>query len=311
MRVLPNGLKIGNATVIVDIIPKTNHKIRPGRKMVPEYITDHDTGNPGRGANAEMHNRYMHNMAGYDPRDTSHISWHLTVDENFIYQHLPFDEHGWHAGDGANGDGNRKSIGVEKTMNVDGDRAKVEENAIALHVYLLKNVINKTPKNVHPHQHWSGKYCPAVILKRDGSFTPFRNRIQKAYDGSKQTEKPNLSNVYTVKRGDSLSVIAKNYKTTVDKLAKDNNIKNPNLIYPGQRLKITGGKKAKQKYVEVLAHRLWVYDKKDWNARHKTVRRGEVFTIIDTFKVRGSTMHQIKSGLYITNNPNHVRVFER
>ena len=43
---------------------------------------------------------------------------------------------------------------------------------------------------------------------------------------------------YTVKRGDTLSAIAKRYKTTVAKLAKDNGIKNANLIYVGQKIKI-------------------------------------------------------------------------
>lgn len=41
---------------------------------------------------------------------------------------------------------------------------------------------------------------------------------------------------YKVKFGDSLSKIAKKYNTTVDKLAKDNNIKNKNLIFVGQKL---------------------------------------------------------------------------
>lgn len=45
-------------------------------------------------------------------------------------------------------------------------------------------------------------------------------------------------NIYTVKNGDTLSKIAINHKTTVEKLVKDNNIKNKNLIYPGQKLKI-------------------------------------------------------------------------
>lgn len=44
--------------------------------------------------------------------------------------------------------------------------------------------------------------------------------------------------VYTVKRGDTLSAIAAKYGTTVNKLAKDNKIKNPNLIYPGQKIKV-------------------------------------------------------------------------
>ena len=43
---------------------------------------------------------------------------------------------------------------------------------------------------------------------------------------------------YTVKRGDTLSGIARRYKTTVAKLVKDNDIKNANLIYVGQKIKI-------------------------------------------------------------------------
>ncbi len=49
---------------------------------------------------------------------------------------------------------------------------------------------------------------------------------------------PERKVVYTVKKGDTLWEIAKKYNTTVEKLAKDNGIKNPNLIYPGQRLVI-------------------------------------------------------------------------
>jgi Uncharacterized protein containing LysM domain len=43
---------------------------------------------------------------------------------------------------------------------------------------------------------------------------------------------------YTVKRGDTLSGIAQRYKTTVAKLVKDNGLKNPNIIYAGQKIKI-------------------------------------------------------------------------
>ena len=42
--------------------------------------------------------------------------------------------------------------------------------------------------------------------------------------------------VYVVKRGDTLSRIALNYGTTVSQIVRENNISNPNLIYPGQRL---------------------------------------------------------------------------
>ena len=43
---------------------------------------------------------------------------------------------------------------------------------------------------------------------------------------------------YTVKKGDTLSGIAAQYGTTYQKIAADNGIADPNLIYPGQTLKI-------------------------------------------------------------------------
>ena len=43
---------------------------------------------------------------------------------------------------------------------------------------------------------------------------------------------------YTVKKGDTLSAIAKQYGTTYQEIAKANGISNPNKIYAGQTLKI-------------------------------------------------------------------------
>lgn len=43
---------------------------------------------------------------------------------------------------------------------------------------------------------------------------------------------------YTIKKGDNLTKIAEKYGTTVNKIAADNCIKNPNIIYAGQKLKI-------------------------------------------------------------------------
>ena len=42
--------------------------------------------------------------------------------------------------------------------------------------------------------------------------------------------------VYVIKKGDCLSVIAQRYGTTVKTLCELNNIKNPNLIYAGNKL---------------------------------------------------------------------------
>ena len=43
---------------------------------------------------------------------------------------------------------------------------------------------------------------------------------------------------YTVRSGDTLSALAKKYGTTVSQLVAWNNIKNPNLIYVGQKLRV-------------------------------------------------------------------------
>ena len=48
----------------------------------------------------------------------------------------------------------------------------------------------------------------------------------------------NLSSTYIVKSGDTLSGIAARYGTTYQKLAQMNGIQNPNLIYPGQKIRV-------------------------------------------------------------------------
>lgn len=58
-------------------------------------------------------------------------------------------------------------------------------------------------------------------------------------EGTVNSSKPSQPNIsYVVKSGDSLSVIAQKYGTTVQALQNKNGIKNPNLIYVGQILTI-------------------------------------------------------------------------
>lgn len=63
--------------------------------------------------------------------------------------------------------------------------------------------------------------------------------------------------VYVVKKGDTLWGISQKYRISLNKIVTDNNIKNPNLIYPGQKLKIvkTNGNNSSNtnnKYVYVV-----------------------------------------------------------
>ena len=81
---------------------------------------------------------------------------------------------------------------------------------------------------------------PSII--KNGGFNGFKkssNTGNNAGQGSTEVSKPEPVNiVYTVKAGDTLWAIAQKYDTTVDKLVAANGIKNPNLIFPGQKIKI-------------------------------------------------------------------------
>lgn len=60
----------------------------------------------------------------------------------------------------------------------------------------------------------------------------------KPYEPKINPTPNNNEEVYTVVKGDTLSRIAKKYNTTYQKIAEYNGIANPNLIYPGQKIKI-------------------------------------------------------------------------
>lgn len=78
---------------------------------------------------------------------------------------------------------------------------------------------------------------------RDGIFLSDNNVIPEPEPNPdpEPTPNPDGSNniYYYVKRGDTLSHIALWYNTTVENLVRLNNIKNPDLIYIGQRLLIS------------------------------------------------------------------------
>ena len=86
-----------------------------------------------------------------------------------------------------------------------------------------------------------------VIAGNWGNGEDRKNRLSQAgynYDQvqAKVNEKLGLHKstieYYTVKSGDNLTKIASKYGTTVNQLVIWNNIKNPNLIYAGQKLRV-------------------------------------------------------------------------
>ena len=74
-----------------------------------------------------------------------------------------------------------------------------------------------------------------------GASYSFRGFIYNPAVKDEPKPTPSTDTVYTVVKGDTLSGIAKKYNTTYQKLAEYNGIKNPNLIYVGQKIKIPNG----------------------------------------------------------------------
>lgn len=152
----------GGATVqltyplVEAIIPKSNSN-RPGYAMDPEYITVHETANTAPGADADMHARFLANGGGSEG-----VSFHYCVDDHHATHMIPDNENAWHAWDGANGTGNRKSIAIETCVNSDGDWPKTLANLAQLIAYLSQKH-NIPIANVVEHNHWSGKDCPHIM----------------------------------------------------------------------------------------------------------------------------------------------------
>ena len=66
-----------------------------------------------------------------------------------------------------------------------------------------------------------------------------RGYILPPYEANKPSKtEEETKTYYTVKKGDNLTAIAKKYKTTVKKLVELNNIKDPNIIHVGDKLRI-------------------------------------------------------------------------
>ena len=153
--------EVGGIPIITDFIPKGTME-RPGQERKIEYVVIHETGNPGRNADAASHNNYLHKEA-----DNQQKSWHYTVDDHEIYYHIPDNEIAFHAGDGLSKDGgNLNGIGIEMCINPENDYEQTLKNTAKLTAMLLK-AYDLDISSVKKHQDFSGKHCPDNLLKED------------------------------------------------------------------------------------------------------------------------------------------------
>lgn len=155
-------------TIIKNLVPQSKWPLKATYPMQAEEICIHNTANDASAANEIA---YLHS----NPDSTS---YHFAVDDVQAVQGLPLDRNGWHAGDGLNGRGNRKSIGIEICYSKSGGPRfkQAEKNAAKLAAQLLKERgwgIDRVKK----HQDYSGKYCPHRTLSETG-WSNFLNMVQ-------------------------------------------------------------------------------------------------------------------------------------
>ena len=100
--------------------------------------------------------------------------------------------------------------------------------------YMYTDLTAKPEKSIDElaEEVWDGKWGNGEERKRRLTAAGYDYAaIQKRVDALSVT-------TYTVKSGDTLSKIAKKHGTTYQKIAKDNGIDDPDVIHPGQKLKI-------------------------------------------------------------------------
>ena len=131
----------------------TNKNKLTNRKMIPEYLTIHSTGNLNSTAQNERDNLNR-------TSNTSSTGFHIVVDDTQAIECIPLDMVAFHAGDGANGTGNTKSIGLEICES--GDRNKTIENAVEVAAKILHER-NWGIDKLKRHYDWSGKNCPRIL----------------------------------------------------------------------------------------------------------------------------------------------------
>jgi N-acetylmuramoyl-L-alanine amidase len=165
----------------VDLIPKGNHN-RPGVAIAPKFITIHNTDNTDPGADAHAHARYL-NKTGYYIHNGMKIwtSWHYSVDDVRVVNHLPVNEEGYHAHQQAN----MSSVGIEICMNKGIDQAAANLRAARLVAALLYD-LGIGIDALRKHQDWTGKQCPRLLLGPT-EWQGFKNMVSGAL---KVTEGP-------------------------------------------------------------------------------------------------------------------------
>lgn len=172
---------------------------RSPRSTTIKYIVVHDTGNTGKGANAESHYKYFN---GGDRGSSADVF----VDDTQALQVNDWNKHyTWHCGDGhgAYGITNANSVGVEMCINSDGNYEKAFARTVEVVKYLMAT-LGIDAEHVVRHYDASRKNCPASMSGNNRArWKEFKQRItedidmeelKKLEDRVRKLEKPMVYN---------------------------------------------------------------------------------------------------------------------
>ncbi len=166
-----------------DMIPPGTKGRWKGTRIRPTYITIHSTQNYSASADARQHARALKNGALRGNNPTGYLTWHFSVDDTRVVQHMPVNERGEHAD--FDGPGNARSIGIEMCENRGNDRGATVDRTARLAASLAE-LYNIPSTNIVPHYHWPrkgknppNKNCPHFLLDNGRPGATWRDFIAR------------------------------------------------------------------------------------------------------------------------------------
>ena len=131
---------------------------RSNRTQKPQYIVIHDTGNTGKGSDAEAHFKYFN---GGDRQSSADF---FVDDKQVLLINDYTKYYTWHCGDGkgAHGITNHNSVGIEICRNSDGDYNVAYNKTVELTRYLMAELGIPADRVVR-HYDASRKNCPSTM----------------------------------------------------------------------------------------------------------------------------------------------------
>jgi lysozyme len=136
------------------------------------------------------------------------------------------------------------------------------------------------------------------VLQLTGSSTSTSSTKTSSSSTSSSSKKSSTSSSYTIKSGDTLYEIAKEYNTTVAKLVSLNSITNANLLYVGQVLQLTGSSTSTSS-TKTSSSSTSSSSKKSSTSSSYTIKSGD--TLYEIAKEYNTTVAKLVSLNSITN----------